>query len=161
MDAPTALLVEFTQGLPPGRALDLACGTGRNALWLAEHGWKVTAVDRSEAAIRGLRGLVDARIADLEAGEFAIGVDAWDLILMSHYLQRDLFEPVKLGLKSGGLAIVIVHLFEPGHESSRFSLHPGELANSFEDWEILYSREGKPVRNPQGRAVAEIVARKP
>jgi SAM-dependent methyltransferase len=142
--------------------LDLACGSGRNAIWLAEQGWKVTAVDRSETAIGALLAAspgVDARIADLEAGAFAIEESTWDLILMSHYLQRGLFEPAKRGLRPGGLLIAILHLFEPGHEHSRFSLKPGELAACFTDCEILHSREGKPIRDPQGRAVAEIVAR--
>lgn len=156
---PAHLLVEFAAKLAPGDALDLACGSGRNALWLAERGWRVTAVDRSEEAIAGLRGKVDARVADLEAGEFTIQESAWDLIVMSHYLQKDLFEPAKRGLRPGGLAVIIVHLLEPGHESSRFSLHPGELAGYFEGWDILHHREGKPVHNPDGRAVAEIVVR--
>src|ERR1035437_1483741 len=47
---PTRLLMETAKHLEPGRALDLACGTGRNALWLAEHGWSVTAVDGSPVA---------------------------------------------------------------------------------------------------------------
>ena len=155
MDAPSPLLVEFAQTLPPGRALDLACGAGCNAIWLAEQGWSVTAVDKAESALGW------ALRADLEAGGFRIEEDAWDLILMSLYLQRDLFDPVKRGLRAGGLAIVIVHLFEPGHEASRFSLHAGELAEYFTGWEILHAREGKPIHSPQGRAVAEIVARKP
>jgi len=48
------LLVKIAGERAPGRALDLACGTGRNALWLAEHGWMVTAVDRSAEAIAAL-----------------------------------------------------------------------------------------------------------
>src|ERR1700730_16652348 len=48
-------LIETAEKLCPGRVLDLACGTGRNALWLAEHGWRVTAVDGASIAIRILR----------------------------------------------------------------------------------------------------------
>ena len=68
--APTALVVETTKAAAPGKALDLACGTGRNALWPAEQGWSVTAVDgapgaieivRKKASERGLT--VDARVA--------------------------------------------------------------------------------------------------
>jgi hypothetical protein len=76
-------------------------------------------------------------------------------------LQRDLFEPVKRGVKPGGVALVIVHIFEPGHEQSRFSLQPGELAKYFDGWEILHFYEGPPRDPEHKRAVAEIVARKP
>ena len=79
---PTPLLVETAQKLKPGRALDLACGTGRNAVWLAEHGWNVTAVDGSASAIEILQKLcpaVDARVADLEKHEFPIAEERWDL----------------------------------------------------------------------------------
>lgn len=153
--SPTPLLVETATKLKPGRALDLACGKGRNAIWLAEHGWSVTAVDRSPVAIPS----VDMRVADLEKHEFPIEEAAWDLIVVSYYLQRDLFEPVKRGVKPGGVALVIVHIFEPGHEQSRFSLNPGELAKYFEGWEILHYYEGKPRDPEHKRAVAEIVAK--
>ena len=69
---PNTLLEAELKGLPPGRALDVACGEGRNGLWLAEQGWQVTAVDFSEVAIskgtqiaerRGLN--LDWRVADV------------------------------------------------------------------------------------------------
>ena len=151
---PTPLLVETARTLKPGRALDLACGKGRNSIWLAEHGWKVTAVDRSPIVIPG----VDTRVADLEKHEFPIGEAVWDLIVVSLYLQRDLFEPIQRGLKPGGVALVIVLLMEPGHERSLFRAQPGELAKYFEGWEISHYYEGK--ASDHHRAVAEIVARK-
>lgn len=154
--SPTPLLVETARILKPGRALDLACGTGRNAIWLAEHGWQVTAVDRSPIAIPA----VDTHVADLEKHEFPILEAAWDLIAVCYYLQRDLFEPIERGIKPGGVALVIVHMIEPGHEQSRFSVQPGELRKYFDGWEILHYREGKPSDPEHKRAVAEIVARK-
>jgi len=156
MGPPSPLLVETARKLKPGRALDLACGTGRNAIWLAEHGWQVTAVDRSPIKIPG----VETHVADLEKHEFPILEAVWDLIVVCLYLQRDLLEPVKRGLKPGGVALVMVHLMEPGYEQSRFSVQPGELAKYFEGWEILHYREGKPKDPEHHRAVAEIVATK-
>jgi len=155
MGPPSPLLVETARTLKPGRALDLACGTGRNAIWLAEHGWKVTAVDRSPITIP----MIDTHVADLEKHEFTIAEASWDLIVVCLYLQRDLFEPVKRGIKPGGVALVIVHLIEPRHELSRFSVQPGELAKCFDGWEILHYYEGK--STDHHRAVAEIVARSP
>src|SRR5579863_3577259 len=90
--SPHRLVLEAARSLPPGRALDLACGTGRNALWLAQHGWSVTAVDGSPAAIEILRqragGLpIAAQIADLENGAFTIEPARYDLIAICYYLE--------------------------------------------------------------------------
>ena len=77
-EAPSPLVQRFVADLAPGTALDLACGPGRNALYLAERGWRVTAVDGSPIAIAKLRERnsgIDARIADLERGEFRIQPD--------------------------------------------------------------------------------------
>jgi len=152
---PTPLLVETAAKLKPGRALDLACGSGRNAVWLAERGWQVTAVDRSPVVIPG----VDTHVADLEKHEFLIDAASWDLVVVSLYLQRDLFEHIKRGLKPGGVALVIVLLMEPGHERSLVRAQPGELSKYFEGWEISHYHEGK--SSDHHRAVAELVATKP
>ena len=148
---PRPFVEEIVRDLKPGRALDLACGNGRNAIWLAERGWSVTAVDKApEISHPG----IEVHTADLEKHEFAIQQAAWDLIVMSYYLQPDLYPAVVRGLAPGGVAIVIVHLFEPGHESSRFSLAPGELRQYFRGQTILAYREGKLAEG--GRAVAQI-----
>jgi len=166
--APTLLLVETALRLKPGRALDLACGTGRNALWLAEHGWSVTAVDAAEAAIEILRSrasargvTVDARVANLEKGEFDIGSSSWDLIAICYYLQRNLLEPARQGVVPGGLLLVIVHITDPGEEPTAHRLRPGELKNYFDGWEILHHYEGMPNDAAHQRSVAEVVARRP
>src|SRR6516164_2148443 len=108
--APVPLLMRVAKGLPPGNALDLACGAGRNALWLAGLGWKVTAVDGSTAAVDILRRRaterrlgIDALVADLEKGEFKIKPSDWDLIAICYYLQLDLIELAKQGVRPGGL----------------------------------------------------------
>jgi tellurite methyltransferase len=161
----TPLLVECASQLPPGRALDLACGTGRNALWLAERGWSVTAVDGSPAAIDTLRSraaqlgvTVNAELADLEKMEFVIRPESWDLIAMCYYFRRDLFEPSKQGLVPGGSIVSIALLVEPGKENSPFRLQPGQLRSYFEGWEVLHEREGRDIWH---HAVAEIIARRP
>lgn len=161
---PTPLVARIASGLKPGRALDLACGSGRNALWLAEQGWQVTAIDGSRAAIELLKSrdpAIDARVADLETHEYEIQPDSWDLILMCYYLQRDLFEPSKLGVIPGGVVIAIVHIPGPGEALTRFRLPPGELASHLSGFEILHAFEGAP-RDPAHHArVAEIAARRP
>lgn len=148
---PDELVMSTAHHLPPGRALDLACGTGRNALWLASQGWQVTAVDASHVAIEILKAKnvsIDARIADLERCEFAIEPESWELILICRYLQRDLFDPAKAGVVPGGILIATALVSD---EERRFRLRRGELPKFFADWEILHNRE---------ESLAEIVARK-
>jgi SAM-dependent methyltransferase len=90
--APNRFVVaELAGQTPKGRALDLACGEGRNAIWLAEQGWTVTAVDFSDVAIERARKLAERRgidvewlCADLTAYEPPVG--AFQLVLIA-YLQ--------------------------------------------------------------------------
>jgi tellurite methyltransferase len=166
-DSPTALLVEIAEKLAPGVAIDLACGAGRNALYLAEQGWAVTAMDGSEKAIELLRqrsaarGLqVDAKVADLTDPAFRMPHDAYDLILIAYYLQRDLFAKVKEAVQPGGVVVAIVHTPEPGEEWSEKRAAPGELRSFFDSWDLLWEYEG-PSRDPaHRRPVAEIAARR-
>src|SRR4051812_36289406 len=132
---PVKLVAETAKQLKPGRALDLACGTGRNAIWLAKQGWEVTAVDGAPAAIEavGRRAeqfavTINTRVADLEKREYQIAPGAWDLICICYYLQLDLFEPAKRGLAPGGVIISIVHVDLPGEPPGQHRLKPGELA---------------------------------
>jgi tellurite methyltransferase len=166
--APTALLVETAARLPPGKALDLACGSGRNAIWLAGRGWNVTAVDGSPAATEILRSrasnrgiAVNTNVANLEKFEYQIEPASWNLIAICYYLQRGLFDPAKQGVVPGGVLISIVHITDPGEEPTAHRLRPGELERYFQGWEILHSREGRPNDTAHQRSVAEIVARLP
>lgn len=161
--APTPLVIEATQNLKPGTALDLASGTGRNAIWLAAQGWTVTAVDGSAAAIAALKDRpgIHTLVADLESPAFQVEPDSWDLIAVCYYLQRSIFPAVKTGLRPGGIAIVIVHTSNPGEEVTYKHAAPGELRSFFKGWEILHDYEGQPHDPAHKRAVAEIVARKP
>jgi tellurite methyltransferase len=158
---PTPLVVEFSGGLAPGPALDLACGAGRNALYLAERGWRVTAIDASSTAIALLRTSnpsIDARVADLEAGGFEVPAEAYDLVLSCYYLQRSLIPGIKSALRPGGLLIMIVHMTGEGTATRAY---PGELLTFFEGWRILHYQEGEPGESCHRHAVAELVAQKP
>jgi SAM-dependent methyltransferase len=169
-DEPERLVVQFASQFRPGLALDLACGAGRHALWLAGRGWKVTAVDSSPAAIEILRRntpekgvTIDARIADLERHEFAIAPRSFDLIVICNYLQRDLFASIKDGTRIGGIVIAVVALTDDDPNvkpmNPAFLLSPGELRREFEGWELIWYFEGKYGKEPR-RACVELVARR-
>lgn len=167
---PHRLLVELCGETPAGRALDLACGTGRNAIFLAEKGWRVTAVDNSSVGIDiavqragGKDVRVDFRVADLEKGEFAIDENTYDLICDFYYLQRDLFPAIKAGLKIGGIAVSTIHIYGPGEEAGEFLLKEGELKEFFRDFEILHYHETSAADTDAGdhhRRTAEIIAKR-
>ena len=161
--APTPLVLEVADLTAPGRALDLACGAGRNAFYLASCGWDVVAVDSSATAVRALRdrgavaGLrIDARVADLESGGFAIEPEGYDLICDFYYLQRDLFPKIREGIRPGGLFAAEIHLRD--EQPHRFVLGPGELRREFEGWKILYYSEA--VHRGHARPSAAIIARR-
>jgi tellurite methyltransferase len=168
-ETPSPLVTRFVAGLRPGIALDLACGPGRHALYLARLGWKVIAVDVSAVAIEKLterackdRLEIDARTQDLETQPLEIPVGTYDLILDCYYLQRDLFPKIRAGLRSGGLLIAIVHLADPGEPAGTPTRAvSGELRSCFEHWEILHDYEGVPSEEFHNRPVAELAVRKP
>ncbi len=151
----------------PGRALDVACGRGGNAFFLADLGFEVEAVDLSDTAIeevslrcRNEGATLTARRWDLEADGLPAG--SWSLIVMTRYLQRSLFAEMRQAVTPGGL--IVIETFLAGHRgrggkpfNPDFTLQPGELATAFEEFEILDLREEATGR----RALSGIVVRRP
>ncbi|HKS25869.1 MAG TPA: class I SAM-dependent methyltransferase [Thermoanaerobaculia bacterium] len=138
-----SLVEDVVIQLPPGRALDLACGRGRWAHWLAERGWEVVAVDRSEEALADVR--TPKLKMDLERGAPLPFADAtFDLVLIIRFLHRPLFDEAERVLKPGG--ILITHPKTTG----RFGIDPRELAARFAKWETIVpaSEAGLAVRRP-------------
>ena len=168
-ETPAPLVEQFAGALQPGAALDLACGPGRNALFLAEQGWRVTAVDGSGIAIDTLRERarrknlkVESCVADLERNEYQIQPGVFDMIVDSYYLQRDLIPGMQRGLRPGGTIIAIVHLADADQiHGTPTRATPGELRGYFKGWRILHYFEGRPRESCHQRPVAEIVAVKP
>ena len=88
---PNQWVVELIGSLSPGKALDLAAGEGRNALWLVEQGWQVTAVDFSGVAVERMQQLAAARLGERASALTAVVGDAtepqgsgMDLVLLSY-----------------------------------------------------------------------------
>lgn len=169
---PSPLLIKAINALKPGRALDIACGVGRHAIYLAEHGWQVTAVDSSRVGIEILRqralelGLsIGGEVADLETGEFHIEPVAYDLICDFYYLQRDLFPSIRGGTKPGGAVVAAIHLNDGNPQAKpqnpAFLLEPGELKTLFSDWEITYYQECPSDEGGHHHDTAYLIVRKP
>jgi len=174
---PSRLLIQAIKDLNPGRALDLACGVGRHAIYLAQNGWRVTAVDSSQVGIEILRErarsgplasclrTIDTHVADLEKGEFQIEPAAFDLICDFYYLYRDLVPAIRAGVKPGGAFVAAIHLNDGNPEAKphnpAFLFEPAELKTLFTDWEITYYHEGPSDEGGHHHDTACLIARKP
>jgi len=171
-DEPSVLLVQNRALLPAaGRALDIAMGSGRNALYLASLGFRVTGVDVSTVAVDLSRekaarvGLaVEAIVADLE--DYRLPVDTYDLIINFHYLQRSLAGPIVRALRRGGLLVFesftidqLQHSYGP--KDPAFLLRPGELREMFAGLETLLHYEGVIEGDRGPKAVAQLIGRRP
>ena len=111
---PNAFLVEVVSLLQPGKAVDLGMGDGRNSIFLAKRGWKVTGIDLSESGIA--RARKNAKTAGVEltalnqdVNEFDFGDQQWDLVCMLYFsgfaFVRDLEKRIAAGLKPGGYVV--------------------------------------------------------
>lgn len=160
-------LVENLHRLPAGgRALDLAMGEGRHALFLARQGFQVTGLDRSPTAVGRVReraaeeGLtLEAAVADLES--HPLPRDAYDLVVVSLYLQRSLFVPIIEALRPAGM--LVYETFTVGQLKYRsldplYLLQPGELRDAFSALEIVTYQETDDVERQ--KCTARLLARK-
>jgi SAM-dependent methyltransferase len=144
-----------------GGALDVACGAGAHAVWLAARGMRVDAVDISTEALRlgselaarhGVADRVRWLHRDLDEGLPAETGGPYELVLCQRFRDRALYRPLVERLAPGGLLVVTV-LSEVGGRPGRFRAAPGELAVAFGDLELLVDVEGG--------GEASVVARRP
>ena len=160
-------LEEYADLLPPGRrAMDLACGAGRNAVHLAERGWEVTACDISLEGLRKAQQLARERgvrlklfCQDLETVQLPVA--CFDLIICFFYLQRELFPQIKAALRPHGLLVYKTYTTDqlPFRGRPRHPMHllqPQELLEAFRDFRVLNYQEIM-----KDRGVAQLIAQKP
>ena len=167
-NAPARWLTDHAHLLPTsGTALDVACGRGRHALWLAERGLSVRAIDRdgdvlealrAEAQRRGLH--ISAEQHDLESGNPGLDVGTADVIVVVHYLHRPLFPALISALRPRGLLIYETFTHRQALRGKptnpAFLLASGELMQLVQPLEVVVSREGV----FDDRDVASVVAKK-
>ena len=170
---PSSFLKEIFEAdswpLPKGRALDIATGKGRNAIFLAERGFQVVGIDISPVALEMARRAaqekslaIDWQEADLERIELPKG--DYDLVLNFNYLQRSLVPQIKKTLKPGGWVIFETYLTDQskiGHPiSPDYLLNHNELLDLFRDFRVLYYREGKFLQSGEGEFRPGLLAQK-
>ncbi|RMG12329.1 MAG: class I SAM-dependent methyltransferase [Planctomycetota bacterium] len=152
---------------PSGRALDVAGGAGRNAVWLARRGLEVTLVDispvgleRAERAARRAGVAMSLVASDLEEEPLPAG--PWNLVVCTDYLQRSLFPRIAASLAPDGLFLFAqptrANLARHPRPGPRFLLEEGELARRVPtELEILFCEEGW---TEEGRHEARLLARR-
>jgi tellurite methyltransferase len=155
--------IGLLKSLCPGRrALDIACGEGRNSVFLARHGFLVTAVDISEKGVaKGRRRCeeegveVDFRLADLESYTIT---ESYDLILNFNFLLRELIPKLAAALNPDGLLVFDTLLDSPllsGEHNKLYLLQPGELRTLFAGFpgKILHYEERDFAESPTARLI--------
>jgi len=133
MSDPDAALVSALAPLHAGKALDIATGSGRHSIWLAERGWDVTAVDIESATIPHVHCIR----ADLEKHEYSISPNTWDLIVCWLYWQPDLLSRIAAGVRRGGVVAIA------GKTSGRFATSLAQFRVGFPGWEEIASGENE------------------
>ena len=149
----------------------MATGEGRNAVFLAQNGFEVDAVDISREGLKKARKLarekgvkVNALLVDLD--RYQIEEDRYDLIANLYFLKRRLIPKIRKGLKKGGKVIFETYLLEHrtlaagGPKQAKYFLKPNELLRLFKGFRILFYREGIFREGGRRKAVASLIAQK-
>ncbi|MGB2621478.1 MAG: class I SAM-dependent methyltransferase [Candidatus Acidiferrum sp.] len=179
---PASIVCEWLPLLPPGPALDIACGTGRHTLLLASQGHAVTAVDWSGTALDVLENRGRAKklavsralaetigetagrgitLVQVDLEEIQLSENSFSVILCLQYLQRSLFRQIARALRPGGLLLLETFTraqlqHSDGPRNPAYLLEPGELRTAFPELRVLFYRELS-----AGRGIASLVAQKP
>lgn len=166
---PVPLLVAWLPRLPRGRALDVAAGSGRNALCLARHGYRVDALDISVVALECLADQARAqemcvRPAVVDLDDFVPPAATYDLILNTYYLNRKLLSQLPAALTPGGALVVETLLYDPAVDPPgkvRHRMRPGELAEMDAGLDVVHCADlpAEPPRRTRG--VCQLVAFRP
>jgi len=148
---------------PGGAVLDVACGTGRHARFLAQLGFEVDAVDRDIALFADAPPNVALRQADLEGGRWSYEGRRFDAIVVTNYLHRPLLPTLVESLERGGL--LVYETFAAGNarfgkpSNPAYLLGPGELLDAVRGKLRVIAYEDVVVEEPRPAAIQRICAR--
>ena len=148
-------VLEAMESLSPGKALDLGCGQGRNALFLAQHGFEVTAVDQNELALEILQSIVEQEDLEMTVGLYDINSanlkQSYDLIVSTvvlMFLQADRIPAIIRNMQDqtnpGGYNLIVCAMDTedyPCQVPFSFTFKEGELADYYKDWELIKYNE--------------------
>ena len=163
---PSDIVIKHVTLSQDHRALDIACGTGRNTHYLAKLGYVVDAVDISDYALSQINHTNKIHTIESDLSNYSITPNRYDLIININYLERKLFPSIIEGLKNGG--ILIFETFVTAHEpeyhnpsNPDFLLQSNELPTKFSSLQILFYEEYDK-QNMYGEKVkiASLVAKK-
>jgi len=168
---PNRFVVEELAGLPPGRALDLACGEGRNAIWLARRGWDVTGVDFSGVAVAKAQAMAAeagaaARFMRADLADHVPRPASADLVLLAYLQVPDPLRTAVLGraaaaLRPGGTLLWVAHDRSNLHGGHGGPRHPEVLSTPEEVASALGGlavRRAEVVRRPVATDEGEAMA---
>jgi SAM-dependent methyltransferase len=172
--APSAWLVDAVEGIHPGDALDAGMGQGRNAVYLALRGWRVTGFDISGEAVTAAsnnarRAAVPLHAVKAGYADFDFGEARWDLIVLA-FAWAPVAEPAFMArlarsVRPGGLIVFEHFIDDPAHPRPApiHALAPGQLRALFAAFTILRYEELKGVGDwgGPGAPLVRMVARKP
>jgi len=150
---------------PLGRALDIACGQGRNTHFLAEKGFEIDAVDLSDYALSCVRDDEKIHKIEVDLDEYNLEKNKYDLVVNMNYLNRRFYHQIKEALKPNGLLIfetfIIAHGDFDNPQNPEYLLRENELLHAFIGLDIIYYEERDDI-NLRGEKtrVASLVARK-
>jgi tellurite methyltransferase len=154
-----------------GRALDIATGEGRNAVFLAQHGFDVDAVDISEVGLKKARKFaketgVKINTFHSDLNTYQVKPEEYDLIINFYFLKRSLIPKIKRGLKKGGHVAFETYILEHrnlathGPKQAKYFLKPNELLKLFGGFRILRYREGIFKEGGKKKVIASLIAEK-
>ncbi|MCH7739299.1 MAG: methyltransferase domain-containing protein [Chloroflexi bacterium] len=168
---PSDLLEEWLPRMPKGRALDIPSGTGRNALYMAENGFEVDAVDISGSALeilnesareRGLR----IRCHEIDLDQGSPPEPPYQLLVSCFFLNRNIIPRMKEWVADNGFIVFEQHMVTPlevhGPSTQQWRVQPNELLRLFADFRVVHYEEGIFTHQRDGaertNALARLVA---
>jgi len=162
-DEPAAIVKEYAKLASGKKALDIAAGNGRNALFLAQQGFSVNAVDISDAGLT----LFAARHANIhpicaDLDDFDIPSKRYDLIINIKYLNRRLLPYIYEGLAPGGVLIFQTFLDSPRPDTAQpacqdYLLRKNELLHAFLSLRIIRYKESEEKKNQETAFLASLI----